>query len=326
MSPSPFDPPKSANWSLWKKMPQADLWQALFLSMNLEPGDVYRDIIPTDAQEKEYEQRLQLADAHIRAGQLPVLSWPHKLHNGNMEFAVVDLRTFGTFAKRIDMTIPPEYPFDPVNWDKWGRSDIAEVWQAVALATQHSPDGVTCQDAKASFGTEFNDMLAAAVRCLGASLPIYSQDEEGTYDGFRTNPPTLETRTKVILPKFREWAEGKGYTLPSRFPRVMKVSEPEQPTPAETKPTEVAPAQSPPMAQEPPSENREIGENARETLLTIIAMLAGEEKLKRAGSEARKMERKLELRGIESPKYRMIFNHLKAAEQILENRTAKPKP
>jgi hypothetical protein len=322
-----FDPPKPANWDFWRRMPQVDLWQAIVLSMGLEPGKNNSDFVPTDSQEEEYNRRFQLADAHIRRGQLPVLVWPHKLDNGNMEFAVVDLRTFGTFARRIDITIPPEYPFDPVNWDTWGRSDVAEVWQAVAIATHNSPDGVTFKQAKESLGRDFSEMLESALRCLRETLPVWSAKKATIFDVIDDdNQPLEATLTKVRLAQFREWAEGKGYTLPGRFPQVMKGSEPEQPTPTETKPAEVAPTQNPPMIQEPPSENREIGENARETLLTIIAMLAGEEKLKKAGSEARKMERKLILRGIESPKYRMIFNHLKAAKQVLENRTVKPTP
>jgi hypothetical protein len=312
------------DWELWSRMPEAYLWEVAAVSLDMTPGTSPGDMTGR-ARGDEYTRRLRLSEAHL-GGELPVVSWPGKVDNRDPAYAVVRLKEFAAFARRNGFDLPSRFPVDPVNWDKWGRVDIAEVWQAVAIATGHPPDDVKFQTAEASFGKDFNEMLAVAMTCLRSSLPVHERSEVHAFSGFSDYPPTEETRNKVHMSTFREWAEGKGYTLPNRFPRVMKVSEPEQPTPAETKPTEAAPAQNPPMAQEPPSENREIGENARETLLTIIAMLAGEEKLQKAGSEARKMERKLEKRGIESPKYRMIFNHLKAAKQVLENRTVKPKP
>jgi hypothetical protein len=224
-------------------MPQADIWQAVALSMGLEPGDEYDDFVPTDSQESEYDQRILLVNAHVMRELLPVLALPPRRQYGRVEFAIVDLRTFGTFAKRIGIPVPPEFPFDPVNWDKWGRADVAEVWQAVAIATQYSPDGVKFREAKSSLGRDFNEMLEVAMRCLGSSLPIHSQDEGTVFDGFAEDPITLERRTKVHLPTFREWAEGKGYALPRRFPRAINVPDPAQPT--VEKSVEVAPAQSP---------------------------------------------------------------------------------
>jgi hypothetical protein len=221
-----FPPPGRADWIFWRKMPHVEVWQAVALSMGLDPGKKHDDFVPIDEQEQEYDQRLLLVEAYIRRYELPVLAWPHRLHNGNMEFAVVDLRTFGTFLKRIEVPIPPEFPVDPVNWDKWSPRDKAKLWEACAIATGHSPDGAGVLQAKDSFGRAFTEMLEAALDCAGNSLPIHSYDQsEGSEGGPFGRPlgsSLQEVRTTVLLVRFREWAESKGYILPERFPRVAK--------------------------------------------------------------------------------------------------------
>ena len=108
-----------------------------------------------------------------------------------------------------------------------------------------APDGSTCANAKASFGADFNEMLAVAVSCAGSSLTIYSVDETNAFSGFGDDPETIERRTKVHLARFREWAEGKGYTLPGRFPRGMKVPDPARPAqPEKAEVTEQVPSPS----------------------------------------------------------------------------------
>lgn len=257
-------------------MPQVDLWQAIALSMNLEPGTKNVDFVPSDAQENEYNQRLLLAGAHIKTGQLVVLAWPPRRQSESMELAVVDLRTFGTFAKCIGIPIPPEYPFDPVNWDRWGRADVAEVWQAVAVATQHSPDGVKFREAKSSFGRDFNEMLEVAMSCLRQSLPVCAYDKGTMFDGYRDDPPTEETKTKVRLDQFATWALGKRYALPDRFPRGIG-STPGDGAPETLVNCEPVPetakdnSQSPDDASPTPQQKRKLN-----NLLVIIAALGKE--------------------------------------------------
>ena len=223
------------DWSLWGKIPDALLWQVIFVSMDIEPG-ISPDDIPFELRD-EYRRRFLLSESHVHRKELAVVAWPRRSQNSNMEYAVVELKAFGAFSRKMELKIPDCFPVDPVNWDKWGRSDVVELWQAVAIATKHSPDGATCANAKASFGADFNEMLAVALSCAGASLAIHSVDEPDAFSGYGDDPRTLERRTRVHLAKFREWSEGKGYALADRFPRVAKTSEPKQPAQPENKAT-----------------------------------------------------------------------------------------
>lgn len=258
---SPFEPTKPANWSHWRKIPQAYVWEAITLSMGFEPGSKSYDANLTDAQELEYDDRLKIADAHIRRGLLNVLALPPRTDPDNMEIAIVDMETFGTFAKRMFTSIPQEFPRDPVNWERWSRLDIEELWRVVAVSLRLSPEGSSLENAKASFPAEFQDRLSTAVNCMkSGSLPVVAwaewappRDNSEILRRMTSGPPPVE-RSTVRLDQFGIWALSKNYSLPERFPRESTGNE--------------LPKEDPPPTQEA------LDTKPRTSLLAIIGALA----------------------------------------------------
>jgi hypothetical protein len=244
-------------------MPSVHLAEAVALAQNIEPssGSVEEINAPSDA---EWRKKLMEANAGWVDGRL-LHAKGHLSDIPDNPYRYVKLPVFADWAQSLPhpWKLPKDFPgWSDINWNKWGKKDVAAVWEAVAIATWHSPDEVTFQGAKASFGREFGEMLDAAMSCLDVSLPVHSVIEADPYDAFRDDPPTGEIRTKVLLVKFREWAEGKGYDLPDRFPGSASAAKSPAPTPGE-----------PPSKAAPPEE-KPLRTRERTTLLVIIAALA----------------------------------------------------
>jgi len=223
-------------------MPEACLWQLILVSIDIEPGSDPPFSIFTGSD--EYDTRFKISEACLRRGELRAVQFSGKNQNYDPAYTLIETMEFGSFAKRQGWPLPNRFPIDPVNWTKWGRADVVELWQAVAVATSHSPDGVMFKNAKASFGRDFEEMLEVAMSCLGSSLPIHSADDVTIFDSFGDDPLWPERRNKVHLPTFREWAEGKGYAVPSRFPRKTAAQQIETTVvakDADTSPVEKAP-------------------------------------------------------------------------------------
>lgn len=140
-------------------------------------------------------------------------------------------------------------------WSLWAQMPKAELWQAVALSIDRSPGewGYGCRSAgrfnetyaREDFGTGFWDRMRIAQASLSASGPLRAFHLSV---GIHRNP-----RAEVSLPEFGSWAESKGWTLPTEFPRILPIE----------------PIASPPTDQQ----DKPLGNNERNSLLTIIAAL-----------------------------------------------------
>lgn len=207
---------KRPDWDLWGKIPDAELWKLIVVSMDIEPGFGAHESLSGERQRHEYEKRRAISESCIYRKQLPVVQMPSVSQNRNIEHAIVEPMEFGAFAKRQKWGLPDLFPVDPVNWEQWGRMDAAPLWQAVLLSIGRSPD-VSFDDMDNAFAEPYAAVRNVAISSLGRGLRRYKlPDPDDTLAMF-----SVDERTWVFLTEFRVWAEGKGYkNLPNRFPRV----------------------------------------------------------------------------------------------------------
>lgn len=218
-------------------MPEARLWEVVAVSLNIEPGVSWAGLRLGTGQQ-DYKRRLRLSEVNL-GGKLPVRVWPGKVNNHEPAYAVVGLKEFASFAKDMTWPLPPRFPVDPVNWEKWERMDAAPLWQAILLSLGRSPD-VAFEDLAEAIRDPYASVRSVAISSLGRGLRRHLLPDRD--DLLAVFSP--EERTEVLLIEFREWAEKKGYTLPDRFPRKMVTKQTESATeakPASTSLTETKP-------------------------------------------------------------------------------------
>ncbi len=103
-----------ADWATWKHIPTVDLWQAVALSLEIEPHpDRVLEVLRSEpmrgdvgaASIREFQRRLRIAQANVSmTGPLV----PELLFQGVFDspFAAVSFAKFATWARSI--------PFDPL--------------------------------------------------------------------------------------------------------------------------------------------------------------------------------------------------------------------
>jgi len=165
------------------------------------------------------------------------------------------------------------------------------VWEVVAVSLDIGPplsvEGIELGD-KAD---EFELRYRLAIASLGDELTIlgWPAGKENKDPGFAL----------IGLAQFADFAKRRGWPLPPRFPVA--------PVDASQKRASSADDQAP-------------GKRERETLLTIIAGLVGEERLQHTTTEAKRIEAKLVNMGVDEPKERTISIHLDRAKAVLDGR------
>ena len=228
-------------------MPEAFLWEVVAVSC----GCTTTKGIEAALGFRECANKFRIAEAS-RDKELPVVSWPTKTQNYDSAYTIIRLTEFASFAKRKGWTLPPRFPVDPVDWEKWARMDAAPLWQAILLSLGRSPD-VTFENLEEPFRDPYVSVRSVAISSLGRGLRIHRRPDPD--DLFAVLSP--EERTWVLLVEFREWAEGKGYSLPERFPRVPR---PKEATPERTIPV------THPMAKTSASKTEKLAEGGGETV------------------------------------------------------------
>lgn len=202
------------------------------MSMDIDPG-VSRNSLVLGRCATEYQKRFRLSEVNRDRG-LPVVAWPSQTDNRDPAYTMVRMDEFGAFARRMRWKLPAQFPVDPIDWEKWGRLDSAQVWETILVALGRSPEGWDFENLEDTFDDTYRSFLAVVRSCLGGSLPIHRHPDPDSLV-----PLSSQERTVVLLPKFREWAEGKGYALPNRFPRAKASAD---------SPTPTAPTTAPPPA------------------------------------------------------------------------------
>jgi hypothetical protein len=203
-----FSAPKQAgpaDWTLWSQMPKAELWEAVALSLNFQPGhwDMtfprgislhYTDFVFST----DYSTRLKVAQAHMSAeGTLK----PLNLYVGvlNDPRAEVSLPAFHSWANSMKWTLPAEFPSGAALADnrpvanKNGNTMADKPMPSVQETTFLTIIAALCKEAKMSYETPAKTAgnIRAAIQRLGADVG------ETTIEGYlKKIPAALEKRSK----------------------------------------------------------------------------------------------------------------------------------
>lgn len=92
------DKQRQADWELWAFIPQCELWQAVALSLDLEPPEYSHEV---RGWPSEYERRLKIANAHIECKNLA--------HN-KFGCENVNLPVFCAWAQSLGWSLPGRFP------------------------------------------------------------------------------------------------------------------------------------------------------------------------------------------------------------------------
>lgn len=111
---------KTPDWSEWGLMPKVELWQAVALSMNLEPHALRKDVhtpllgfgsffkpnsFPSSAIEREFEKRLRILGANLEYSK----QFSDAIVNyGELRLSIVALPEFSAWAVSVGWEIPEE--------------------------------------------------------------------------------------------------------------------------------------------------------------------------------------------------------------------------
>ncbi len=91
--------PPPIDWSHWLLMPQVSLWEAVALSVNLNP-----ETLKFDKEGKDFQDRLRIALSHVAVGNLQLVTHYPK----NEPVSPVLLAVFATWAVSQNIKIPSE--------------------------------------------------------------------------------------------------------------------------------------------------------------------------------------------------------------------------
>lgn len=93
-----IDRKDSADWDLWAFIPHCEDWQAVALSLDIEPPEYSHRVI---GWPPEYERRLKITRAHVEN---------KNLSRSKTNINNVDLAEFGRWAKSLNWSLPDEFP------------------------------------------------------------------------------------------------------------------------------------------------------------------------------------------------------------------------
>ena len=143
---------KKPDWNEWSLMPRVELWQAVALSMDLEPHDLHRDVhtpllgfgsffkpnsFPSSAVEREFEKRLRILEANLEDS----AKFPDAVINRELRRSIVELPEFSAWAASVGWEIPDELATKSPEADECDRvmpnfqyddSKIAELFDSVS--------------------------------------------------------------------------------------------------------------------------------------------------------------------------------------------------
>ena len=110
---------KKPDWSEWSLAPKVEVWQAVALSMDLEPHDLHMDVhtpllgfgsffkpnsFPSSAKEREFEKRLRILEANLEDS----AKFPNVVINRELRLSIVALPEFSAWAVSVGWEIPEE--------------------------------------------------------------------------------------------------------------------------------------------------------------------------------------------------------------------------
>jgi hypothetical protein len=314
------EPPKP-DWELWSHKVKACLWEAVAISLDIEPGSSPNQM-PARDKRVEYTRRFRLAEEQLGAA-LPVVVPPSKADNRDPAYTLLRLDDFAAFAKRQqpEWALPPRFPAPSIrpDWRHWLQMAYVHLAEAVALSFDIEPKTINVNTHDGP-GYQSRKEIADS-HWVAGTLP-----HARGYQGEEVGGPHRYVHLSEFARWFVDLDPPMRPPLPPQFPQAAKAPEPKA---DETTQPEKAPTNAKPIPPKPATADAEVGtelgKGARESLLTILAIAMGDEKLAKPASEAGKIERRLVLMGIDKPKKRMILNYLKEAKTLLDQRRTKTK-
>jgi hypothetical protein len=113
------------NWQKWKHIPQLEIWQAIALSLNLDPDSMDRDSFdyPLESLPDGYKDRMQILAANLEADGKTPLKEGVQFHTGYPSFHKVRTAAFAAWANEI-----------------WPVHQIPEELKALAVVVSSTPE------------------------------------------------------------------------------------------------------------------------------------------------------------------------------------------
>ena len=108
---------EAANWKRWGQRVSAQLWEAVALSIDIEPESLPIDWRPADYSDPfeecpcEFKRRIDIAIDHAKNGQLPLVS----LAFTDPPFSRVRLQDISDWAGSLGWSLPHQFPRRPMS-------------------------------------------------------------------------------------------------------------------------------------------------------------------------------------------------------------------
>lgn len=104
------------DWSLWRKLPTAQLWEMVALHCFINPEGINPEILGSDQPVKHrsavwyYRQRIAIARLHVEEGLLVANSSESDLNERRISFPA-----YADWADELEMPLPYHFPKKPLN-------------------------------------------------------------------------------------------------------------------------------------------------------------------------------------------------------------------
>jgi hypothetical protein len=146
------------NWDKWKHIPQLQLWQAVALSLDMDPDSIDEDSFdyPSQRLPKNYNDRLQILAANLEAAGKNHLKDGAQFHAGYPRFNKVRTAAFAAWASQVwpAPQIPEELKAlavtpprggesnsgTQVDWHHWCHMDQWDLSHAICMLLAIEPD------------------------------------------------------------------------------------------------------------------------------------------------------------------------------------------
>lgn len=222
---------RSPNWAKWKHIPDVMLWQAVALSLNIDPDLADRSYSwkaegTVTGELKEFKDRLDILLANFGRGRLLK---PTSLSLSDPEEATLRLDTFAAWAISIGWPIPSDLAalsieslqLEPTlaDPDRWKVAQLWTLLEASYLLSSTDPPVVPKGVIK-YIGTPMTDQDLQLENLAGMSARIYRDLKDATdlgqleFVGSRTGG--IGNR-RVEPTKCITWALGRGLHVPECF-------------------------------------------------------------------------------------------------------------
>ena len=232
---------RAANWQVWANIPTVNVWEAVSLSLNIEPEALKEmgAFDPVDAHKihpPEFGDRLFIATRNAEAlrsrglnKETPPPYWMVRL-SGFARWAVDTVKWSNLPPELLELSGRDSSLLQRgrrANWDEWRYAPIVKLWEACALSLDIDPNSLRVDlDATAFDGLkqmlyapdgfsspkvqeEFNQRRRMAGRCLGNPIKITVARASGD-------------DTAVDLSSFAQWATSIPWELPPDFSEMEK--------------------------------------------------------------------------------------------------------